>query len=314
MNFSSSNKKRIHDLEAYNPFSTEFDYYIDFLKDLSNLFSYNGITISCIIDNKIHFLDTGLIESSVQTLKSIKSCCSIGSFSDANTLIRKLRDDLLLYIFILDTIKNRKTFNEDDLSNLDLKTGDFDAEKFTSAFLNLRFNDVLTENEQAVNAWFNNAVNDLNRKIKMKLSFENYMIQFQKNPSISEILVNYNLQGYWEKLRNKLNDYVHNNGNEFTRQNNVSANDKFVETHLKNINFRISYISSFFLVLLIMIDSKLIAATDLIDHLDSNAEPPQDSQYFVAPFVKDFLDLKVSKLHPELKQYLKDNNDYQMKI
>lgn len=314
MNFSSSNKKRIYELEAYILFSTEFDYYIEFLQDLSNLFSYNGITISCIIDNKIHFLDTSLIESSVQTLNSIKSCCSIGSFSDANTLIRKLRDDLLLYIFILDTIKNRKTFNEDDLSNLDLKNGDFDAEKYTSTFLNLRFNDVLTENEQAVNAWFNNAVNDLNRKIKMKLSFENYMIHIQKNPSISEILVNYNLQGYWEKLRNKLNDYVHNNGNEFTRQNNVSANDKFIETHLKNINFRISYISSFFLVLLIMIDSKLIAATDLIDHLDSNAEPPKESQYFVATFVKDFLDLKVSKLHPELKQYLKDNNDYRMRI
>jgi hypothetical protein len=63
-----------------------------------------------------------------------------------------------------------------------------------------------------------------------------------------------------------------------------------------------------------MIESSLISSTDYIDHLDCNMEPPKDSQYFVASFVQDFIDKKVATLHPELKQYLKDNNINGMKI
>jgi len=314
MNFNSPKERQISDIEAYKIFSKEFDCNIDFLQNLSDLISYNGIIISFITDKSIHYLDTSLIDNSVQTLKSIKLCCSIGSFADANTLIRKLRDDLILYIFILDIINNRKPFNEDDLNNFNPKEKDFDAAKFSSAFLNLRFNNILSKSEQAIDSWFSNTVNDLHYQIKKKLSFENYMKHLQQNPNIIEILANYNLHDYWEKLRIKLNDYVHNNGSQFAKQNFLTASDKKVETHLKNINIRISYISSFFLVLLLMVDAKLIASTDLIDHLDCDLEPPEDCQYFIANFILEFIDIKVSKLHPELKQYLKDNNNYGMKI
>ncbi len=63
-----------------------------------------------------------------------------------------------------------------------------------------------------------------------------------------------------------------------------------------------------------MVDPSLIMSTDYIDYLDSNLEPPKDSQYNIAKFVQDFIDLKISKLHPELKNYLKDYNIYGMKI
>lgn len=43
-------------------------------------------------------------------------------------------------------------------------------------------------------------------------------------------------------------------------------------------------------------------------------QPPEDSQYFIARFVQDFIDKKVLKIHPELKQYLKDNNINGMRI
>lgn len=314
MNFSLPKERQICDIEAYNIFSQEFDNNIDFLQNFSNLISYNGIIISFITDKCIHNLDTSLIDNSVQTLKSIKLCCSIGSFADANTLIRKLRDDLILYIFILDTVNNRKPYNEDDLNNFNFKDKNFNAEKFSSAFFNLRINNIMTENEQAINAWFSDTVNNLPYQIKKKLSFENYMKHFQQNPNISTILVHYNLEDYWKKLRGRLNDYVHNNGKQFTKQNFISVNDKFIVTHLNNINFRISYILSFFIVLILMVDAKLISSTDMIDHLDCNIEPPEDCQYFIANFIQEFINMKVSKLHPELKQYLKDNNNYGMKI
>lgn len=306
---SSSDKRQIVNIEAYADFLKEFDYHIDFFQNLSELITYNGRIISFLTHEQIHYLDTSLIESSLQTLSSIKLCCSIGSFADANTLIRKIRDDLILYMYILDVINRRKPFMEEDLAKVNIN----DEESFAS-FSNIRLNTILTNDEQAVNAWFSNSVAELSRSIKMKLSFENYMNFLRQNKHIDKILVDYRLEDYWEKLRNRLNNYVHNNGRHFAFQNFVSATDKNVETHLKNINTRVSYISCFFLTLLLMIESALISSTDMIDYLDSSIEPPEDCQYLIANFVQEFIDTKISKLHPELKQYLKDNNNYGMKI
>ena len=148
----------------------------------------------------------------------------------------------------------------------------------------------------------------------MKLSFENYMKYLKQNDSITKILHDYKLQDYWESLRRKLNNYVHNNGLQFTSHNLIKDHTKSLDIYLKNINIRTSYIITLFLVLIIMTEGALISSTDMIDYLDCGLEPPEDCQYDIAPFVQKYIDKKVVEIHPELKQYLKDNNNYGMKI
>ncbi len=309
MNFEVPKDKQIDQTEEFKKFSVDIDYLIEFFNGLSDLIFLNGRIISFFSDKEIYTLNTCLIDSSVQTLKSIKLCCSIGCFSDANTLIRKLRDDLIQFVYILNVINLRKPSKE---STKELKVDNL--EDFENSLLNLHFNNVLTDDEKAVVAWFNNTVSDMPRHIKSKLEFENYMKVLKQNDNINLILTEYNLQEYWQTLRKKLNDYVHNNGIGFSTHNFVSPSNKNLGIHFKNINIRTSYISSFFIVLLLMIESSLISSTDYIDHLDCDLEPPEDSQYFIANFIQDFVDIKVSKLHPELKQYLKVNNSHGMKI
>ena len=310
MDFELPKEKRIDETEEFKNFSEDIDYITDFFSNLSDLIFFNGSVISFFSYKDLHTLDTNLIHSSAQTLKSIKLCCSIGSISDANTLIRKLRDDLIQYIYILNVINLRKPFIEESLK--DFKTDE--PEKFINTLSNLQYNDILTDDEQAVTAWFKNAVQDLKRPIRRKLEFENYMIFLKQNKNINQILTEYNLEEYWETLRKRLNNYVHNNGKNFSNHNFISAYDKNLGTHLNNINIRTSYISSFFLVVLLMIESSLISSSDYMDHLECNLEPPENSQYYIANFVQDFIDKKISKIHPELKQYLKDNNIHGMKI
>ncbi len=310
MNFEIPKEKQIDETEEFLTFSQNVDYLTEFFTGLSELIYLNGRTISFFSDKELHTLNTALIDSSAQTLRSIKLCCSIGSFSDANTLIRKLRDDLIQYVYFLNIINLRKPFLEESIKAF--KTDNPD--EFANSILNLQFNKVLTEDEQAVNAWFKNKVSDLKRPIKKKLEFENYMKVLKQNDNINQILTEYKLQDYWETLRRRLNNYVHNNGTLFSSHNSILAEDNNLGKHLKNIDIRISYVSSFFLVLLLMIESSLISSTDYIDHLECDMKPPEDSQYFVASFVQDFIDKKVSALHPELKQYLKDNNINGMKI
>ncbi|MDP3443706.1 MAG: hypothetical protein Q8T08_12675, partial [Ignavibacteria bacterium] len=168
-------------------------------------------------DKDIFYLNSYLIDSSAQTLRSIKLCCSIGSFSDANTLTRKLRDDLIQYVYILTIINMRKPFIEEDLENLKFDN----LSDFETSYSNIRFNNILTDDEKAVSAWFANTVSDLTRPLKRKLEFDNYMKVLKENPNIAQILEKYYLQGYWEILRKRLNDYVHNNGVKFSAQNSI---------------------------------------------------------------------------------------------
>src|SRR5690242_17645202 len=228
MNFELPKERQIDETEEFKAFSHDIDFLTQFFTSLSELIYFNGRVISFFSAKEYYTLNTALIDSSAQTLKSIKLCCSIGSFSDANTLIRKLRDDLIQYVYILNIISLRKPFLEESIA--DLKTDN--PEEFVSSILNLQFNNRLTEDEQAVVAWFNNSVTDSQRPIRKKLEFENYMKVLKQNDHINHILIEYNLQEYWETLRKRLNGYVHNNGTSFASHNIVTATDKNLRAHL----------------------------------------------------------------------------------
>lgn len=310
MNIELHKERQIDETEDFRAFTIDIDYLIEFLNNCTVLFNNSGRIITFFSKEGIYTLGTELIESSTQTLRSIKLCCSFGRFSDANTLIRKLRDDLIQFVYILNIIGIRKPFTEESTKELKFNN----SEEFVNSILNLNFNDTLSDDEKAVTAWFDNSVSDLQNTIKKKLGIDNYMKVLRQNDKINQILNDYNLQEYWEGLRRRLNNYVHNNGSNYSKHNIISANDKNLSTHLNNINIRTTYISSFFLVLILMIDSSLFSSTDYIDHLECDLQPPEDSQYFIANFIQEFIDNKIPKMHPELKQYLKDNNIHGMKI
>ena len=107
---------------------------------------------------------------------------------------------------------------------------------------------------------------------------------------------------------------MHNNGRQFTLHNLIKSDNTQLDIYLGNINTRISYILTFFLVLIAMIESALLCSGDIEDYLDLGIAPPEGCQYEIAPFIQEYIDKKVTKMHPELKQYLKDNNNNGMKI
>src|SRR5690554_2868530 len=144
MDIKSFREIRIEETEEFKTFAKEIDYLIVFFKRFSELIFDNGQIISFFTDKNIFHLRTDLIDSSAQTLRSIKLCCSIGSFSDANTLIRKLRDDLIQYVYILNIINLRKPFLEESIKELKIDNSD----EFANSILNLQFNHILTDDEQ----------------------------------------------------------------------------------------------------------------------------------------------------------------------
>lgn len=300
----------VENSEEFKFFSNELEKNIFFLESFANHILFSGKVITFISDKNVNILTPILLQSCCKTLKNINYCCSTGSFSDANTLIRKFRDDLLLYAFILDSSTKRNVFKSDELDKLDLSN----TENFTQSFLSLTIDTTLSGDETAVAAWFENSVDQMSAKNRRRLSFDSYMTYLKQDDRIKQILKDYKLEKYWTTLTTKLNDYVHNNGIKFTSHNLVSLPNNDLEVFLNNINFRISYILTFFLILILMIDSTLIRSDDMMDYLENDIPLPEELQYDIAPFIQEYIDEKVIALHPELKQYLKDNNINGMNI
>lgn len=304
------NECKMEDTDAFKKFETDYDYNADFLESFSNLLGFSGRIISFITDKEMLNVQTHLISSSVRTLKSIKACCSYGNFADANTLIRKLRDDLLLYVYTLAVINQRKPFTERTIENLSTEN----AEKFLEGFSSLEFNPIMSDDEKAVEAWLTNKVIEASGKIRNKLSYKNYMEFLKQNENIKEVLAEYNLEGYWKTLTGRLNNYVHSNGRQFSQHNLTRPHNEQLEIYLGNINTRISYILAFFLITITMVESALLSSGDIEDYHYLGMTPPEDCQYLIAPFIQDYIDRKVAPLHPQLKKFLQDNNIHGMNI
>lgn len=273
--------------DSYIDFENKINILMDFLDSFSGLFVQSGQTIICMTSNKTHLFQTHLIDSSVKTLNNIKYCCLSGSFADANALVRKFRDDLMLFLYILEVLNNREDISEKYIKN---------------------------DDDICIDAWFDDNVKKLFKSQKEKLCITNYLNYFKKNKSIKKILEEYNLEDNWKNIHRKLNDYTHNNGQSYTRDNIMSDQSANIKKCFDEIIMRLDFMTSLFLILLIMISPSMIQSLDYMDHLECELTPLEGSQYNIAPFVQEFIDEYINKINLDLKVYLKHNNKYGMLI
>lgn len=183
--------------ESYIQFDKAINKQIDFLVSLAGLFDYNGKTIVFVQNGKTFLIGSQLIESSYRTLNSVRNCCKYGNFSDADVLIRKYRDDFLLYILII------------VVNNHDADSG-IDPEK-------------LEHFKATLIAWRSNGLDKFKRHRNV-LCFENYMKTIKKSKQIRDIIEQCNLKDTWSSIGKQLNDSTHNNGYKYTMNNLVMPN------------------------------------------------------------------------------------------
>lgn len=227
-----------------------------------------------------------LIDSSYRTLNSVKSCCQYGSFSDANILVRKYRDDLLLYLYIL-------VLKETDIA------GKIKTEKDN-------------QGKEAVIAWRRDKLHQINGYGSL-INFSNYMESIKKSEQIKQVIETCKLEKTWENIRRQLNNATHNNGYKYTMSNLVLPNDKKFENLCNDVAEKIEFITAFFLICLILIDPTLISSTDYIGYLEMGEQPPAGCQYNIPDFVQNFIDKYIVSIDSQLKIFLKDNK-YGMNI
>ena len=212
-----------------------------------------------------------ILDSAIKTLHSVLLCGEYGKFSDASVLIRKYRDDLFFYLYIISIAESCNLLDENPP----------------------------TEHEENIKKWQQNKLSNLNISEIMKY--------IASRPELKNAVKKYNFQLVFNKISTELNNYVHGNGVKYYNQHPSSYDEKSIRTFADYSNNHINYITITFVFLLSLIKPISMMSTDYVDSLDFNESPPEGSQYWVAPFVNEYIQGYISLLGNDCINYLRDN-------
>ena len=211
------------------------------------------------------------------TIGSIISCCEYGCISDANTLLRKYRDDLFFYLYILV----------------------YDSEKKSNSA-----SEILPEIERNIENWLQNELNNLNISMVLKA--------IALSSDLNDAVKKYKLKSDFDRISKRLNNFVHSKGYWFYNQPSNGYKGSELAIEMTKICNDAKYVTVVFIFLVMLCSPLATMSTDYIDYLDCGIQPPDGSQYWVAPFIQKFLTENESLISENCLQYLRDNTSMEI--
>lgn len=194
-----------------------------------------------------------IIGSASDTLHSIMLCCEYGHLADSNTLLRKYRDDLFFYLYLI-------AFNS------------------SNSLMDKAYRQ---KHEENIKNWQQNKL--LNLRIVTVLKF------ISEVPILKIAIEKYKLQKSFSDIGQKLNNYVHSNGIDYYNKSTRAYRDNSLNISLDQIMEHTNYITTTFVFLVGLCSKISLMSSDYIDYLELGKTPPEGGQYWVAPFITDYL-------------------------
>ena len=266
------NKRIIKEDKNYQKSISELKQIEDFLSGLGYL-SFGRDYVFCA--GSVFSLQV-IMTSLELTMGSIISCCQNGCIADANSLLRKCRDDMFFYLYVLVYDSNFKLGNNSP-----------------------EYNKI----ESTICSWLRNELK--NFKISQVLQ------AITKSDHLKEPIIKYDLKSSFNEIGKRLNNYVHGNGYKYYNRNIVSYKDGELIANLKELVESAKYITVVFLFLMILCSPHYAMSTDYVDCLDMNETPPEGSQYWIAPFIQNFIKNNIKLIDSNCLDYLKNNTPMQ---
>lgn len=206
------------------------------------------------------------------TVGNIISCCEAGCIADAYSLLRKYRDDMFFYLYVI---------VYDTCNKLDNKSS------------------TIKHMETNIELWINNDLSNLR--------IGTILQTIGKSSPARDAVQKYSLEPYFDTIGDKLNNYVHSNGVAYYNRNVNTYQGKSLQKQMQSLLMDMRFITITFLFLLVLCSPLSIMSTDYVDYLDHNMTPPDGSQYWVAPFIADFFKSNIDLIDESCMQYLREN-------
>jgi broad-specificity NMP kinase len=223
-----------------------------------------GRDIKFLLPSSKPIFSNGILMSVEQTLGSLEACCRLGNFSDAHILLRKCRDDLFFYLYIAVASKNQTLAGDTASGNIE--------------------------------KWSNNELDNLHIGEVLKA--------IGRSKDLAEAVKKYKLQEAFNKIGETLNGFTHAKGMKFYNKPYPHYGDDELQEVCKSIADTLAYLVTVFIFLSALCNPLSIMSTDYVDSLELGQAPPQGSQYWVAPFISEFLEEKKQLLDKNCIDFL----------
>ena len=145
------------------------------------------------------------------------------------------------------------------------------------------------------------------------LTMKELIKYFNANEKISECFSVLKIEGVYKNLKSDCNNYVHNNFMKNVVLNSVfHFNPQTIMHHQKRIINYLDSIHSLAFAIICVLKPYYAKSSDYMDHLEMGMTPPEDSQYWVAPFMQEEFE-KLNKSNPELAKLILKHSYMQFK-
>ena len=221
---------------------------LDYFIEFYELFSFGVMSFVPPGVNTIINIDTYVLSSMQMSLDSIKPLLKLGRINDAYALLRKFHDSVIINIYYTIYIKNN------------IEQYNFIIEK--------------------INNWY------LGRE---KLPTFKNMIDYIENSSfLKEINDIINFDNRYKLIRDNCNDHVHYNSFDTMIKNDARNFDEHRERIFDQISCNILDIIIYHISYIFLLNEQYMSSSDYIDALECGLKPVEGSQYYVAPYIKQF--------------------------
>ncbi len=212
--------------------------------------------------------------SSVQgTVESINGTLKNGRINDSYALLRKYHDSLIINIY----------------SNLYL-SDNVSLENFIV---------------KKISDW----VKGKERLPRYKTMLD-YIKKSEKLKELNQLL--YKEADIYQKIRKRCNDHTHYN---FYHYAVLNDNEIFSENRIKTLNMFADDLEQIFILhisYLFFLNDYYMMSSDYADHMDMGLTPPENCQYFVAPFVQKIFDNFLKRRKPDIAKLIKSKSSMQL--
>ena len=250
---------------------------LDELKDFYKSLSYS---ISFWLTTGVSFIniDSRMMSSMQGTLESISDVLQKGRINDSYTLLRKLYDLVVINIY----------------SNLYLEE-EVDLENFS-----------------------NNKITDWIKGKEKIPSFGIMSGDIIKSDKVNEItkLIYKNGQfkgSIFEYIRQRCNEHTH-----YLYFNNLLSNDNeiYLNDRIEKLNEFSSDLNDIFILhfsYLFYVKQNYMMSSDYMDYRDLGQEPPDKSEYWVAPFIQKVFNNTIKKNRPDIAKLIMETTSMELK-
>ena len=272
-NFEFANNSLDKEYLEHEVFS-ELENLKEFYDSLSNLVMHWLTTGTIQIIN----IDSRMFSSMKGTIESIHDILKKGRINDAYSLLRKFYDLVIINLY-------------------------------TNLFL---------DNNITIDNFINNKINDWLKGKEKIPGFEKMSEYIIKSESVQELtkLIYNNGQfkgSTFEELRQRCNEHTH-----YFYFHNLLSNDNEIHStkRVVQLNEFLSDLRAIFILhfsYLFSIKQNYMMSSDYIDYSDCNLEPPENCQYWVAPFIQEKFDNIIKKYRPDISNLMIEKTSMELK-